>query len=356
MRITRLFGIFLSLFLFPILIGCVLDVRPIPPVPVPEPAFNGCFEKDAPRRGWIRICPDGYDQLNGTGSGLFFDGNDSNTVLLIHGDTNITDEALGPALPIIPKIITANGNAAVQEAFSRSWEGSISFDGTGDYLTTPDHADFDFSDGTWTIDFWIYNLADNVGRIFYQQTDDDNYISLYNTNSTLYFRIYSGGSAVVLIGCPAGSLSDNAWHHVALVENGDNYYIFIDGALQGSTTDTDRPANYTGTVYIGSMNGTSGYLNAYLDEFRVSRIARHTANFTPLQADLEWVFTGTVTSDTDPPTANLTITEEPGGRALFTVNAEKTGSNSLSLQRSGDPFVPSLSLTRVTCPADHTCP
>mgnify|MGYP004417313302 CR=1 FL=1 len=208
-------------------------------------------------------------------------GNDSDAILLLHSNTDFTDSATGSAPA---KTVTASG-AVINTTTKKFGAGSIFFDGVNDYCSTPDHADFDFSDGTWTVDFWIYNNADTGGRIFYQQTDANNYISLYNTNDTLFFRISSAGSAVVSVNCPNGALSNSAWHHVALVENGDSYKIYIDGIEKGTTTDTDRPANYTGVVYLGSVNGASDFLSAYIDEFRVSKIARWTADFTPPVAE-----------------------------------------------------------------------
>lgn len=204
-------------------------------------------------------------------------GNDSNAVLLLNANSDFTDSASGSAPA---KTVTASG-AVINTTTKKFGAGSIFFDGVNDYCSTLDHADFDYSDGTWTVDFWIYNNADTSGYIYNQQTDANNNIRLYNTSDTLYFRIMSGGTDVVSISCPTSSLSNLAWHHVALVENGDSYKIYIDGVEKGTTTDTDRPANYTGTVYIGSNQGTGNYLSAYIDEFRVSKIARWTADFTP---------------------------------------------------------------------------
>ncbi len=315
--------VFFGLFTF---IGCMLNTSGLAPVPATptDPYFHGCFERIAAPSGSINICQGSGDQLDGSGSGLFGDNfNDLNTVLLIQGNTDITTDITDVAAGSTPpKMITPNGNARSQNALWKFGGGSISFyDGSGDYLSIPDNPDFNFSDGTWTIDTWIYNNADTVGRIFYQQTDADNYISLYNTNSTLYFRIARAGSDVVSINCPAGALSDGAWHHVALVENGDSYVIYIDGVSAGSSTVTVRPVNYTGTVYIGSLNGSSGYLNAYLDEFRVSKVARWTTDFTPPTEEwreLEWGFTGTVTG---PGRATLHITTEEDPERIFDVEA-----------------------------------
>jgi len=45
--------------------------------------------------------------------------------------------------------------------------------------------------------------------------------------------------------------------HYSFVESGDNYYLFIDGSLVATTSDTSRAADYTGTFDIGKpVSGT----------------------------------------------------------------------------------------------------
>lgn len=78
----------------------------------------------------------------------------------------------------------------------------------------------------------------------------------------------------------------NRWYHVALtkVRSGINHYyrLFIDGEQQDSTkNDPGLWNNYPYQITIGKIY-TSGRINAYIDEFRVSNeSARWTSNFTP---------------------------------------------------------------------------
>ena len=66
---------------------------------------------------------------------------DANTKSLLHFDgannsTTFTDET--------GKTWTAHGNAKISTAQYKFPTGSGLFDGTGDYIDTPDHADFNF--------------------------------------------------------------------------------------------------------------------------------------------------------------------------------------------------------------------
>ncbi|MBR9675550.1 LamG domain-containing protein [Candidatus Woesearchaeota archaeon] len=79
-----------------------------------------------------------------------------------------------------------------------------------------------------------------------------------------------------LVQLTGSAISYGGWHHIAVVEDGDNYYLFVDGVLEDSTTDTDRPANYPTNILIGDN------YKGLIDEVRVSKgVARWTTDFTP---------------------------------------------------------------------------
>ena len=205
----------------------------------------------------------------------------SATMLLLSLDNNVTDTS-----PTTPHTVT-NTNVTFSATVKKFGTHAGYWNGTNAYLTIPDNADFDFSGGTWTIDFWIYTTTLLATRtLFFQRTDDSNYIQLYWVNdATIRLRIVSAGASIVTLDLVPPSSYGGVWHHVAIVESGNNYYGFFDGQLVGSTTDTDRPANYTQVFTIGASNFAAGpadyYKQSYLDEFRISNSARWTSNFSP---------------------------------------------------------------------------
>lgn len=207
---------------------------------------------------------------------------DANELLLLHLNTDFTDSS-----PTTPHTVTANGGAAINTSTKKFGAGSCYFDGTGDYLTIPDNADFDFSDGTWTIDFWVNIVANAATNVIYDhRTDASNYFTIYfdyspfTGLSKITLSIYSAGVEVVFV--QTGQvINHSTWNHIEIAENGNDYYIFINGSLQAYSSDANRPANYTGSVYIGDSTAGSLEYKGYLDEFRISNICRHTANFTP---------------------------------------------------------------------------
>jgi len=74
------------------------------------------------------------------------------------------------------------------------------------------------------------------------------------------------------------TISDNQWHHIALVYTGSGFYGYVDGSLDFQDT------TYTGTLNLNAMwllGNYSTFHTGLMDEVRVSNIIRYTSNFTP---------------------------------------------------------------------------
>ncbi|KKN27532.1 hypothetical protein LCGC14_0863680 [marine sediment metagenome] len=181
------------------------------------------------------------------------------------------------------------GNLGTSATYAQPKFGTAAglFDADGDYLTVPDHADWDFSGGSWTVDCWIYTADALISQdLWFQRTDANNFMEceLLGGN-TVRFRIASGGSIVLSVTTAPEVIDVSTWHHVEVCEDGNNYYIFIDGTLAAFTGSSQRPANYTGLFHIGAENKSGSIaheFNGWIDEFRVSNgVTRNTSGFIP---------------------------------------------------------------------------
>jgi hypothetical protein len=128
----------------------------------------------------------------------------------------------------------------------------------GGPLSTPDFSDF-------------YCLA----------IDNGNGTTTVSLNDVNMFSVGAGATISTTV-----TVASGLWHHVAVVRNAGNTTVYLDGVSFG-TNATWGAANYVNgnaspNVVIGSMTRRSGTTAAmYVDEFRVSNVARYTANFTP---------------------------------------------------------------------------
>lgn len=214
---------------------------------------------------------------------------DSNTELLLHCDgedesTTFTDSGDDG------RTVTASGDAQIDTDWYEFASGAGLFDGTGDYLSVGDHADFTLSTDDFTIDTWI-NIDDLSGDrcIVSQLSADTDFWEFYvDSNGALKFHYEDNGGDDITITTANSTISVDTAYHVAVVRDGSNFYLFVDGAIEGTGSDSDEIDDLSGDLMIGFLNKTTpeDYFDGHMDEFRFSPgAARFTTNFEPATSE-----------------------------------------------------------------------
>ena len=186
---------------------------------------------------------------------LKFDGQmDGFTKLLLHCDgandgTTFTDSS--PSA----HTMTANGDAHTDTAVKKFGTAAMQLDGTGDSVSTPDSTDWDFGDGDWTIEAWIYPDTLSGEDSIYQQYDSDtNKCQMWRAGSNISFHANASGTHRILCVTPTDSVTISTWQHVAVVAFNKTVKIFIDGVSQ--TLSITLGAN----PYSGAMPNVASVL------------------------------------------------------------------------------------------------
>ena len=219
------------------------------------------------------------------------------TNLMIHGNVG-TGTSFYDSSPSRHTITSPSGagNAPTHtNTKSKFAGGSFHFD-SSDHLIIPDSTDFDFGTGDFTIDFWA-----NVDSGAIQ---DDTFFSnlpsggsppgmSFSIRQTEPFSLGVYSSSGYIGGGSSGQNYTNRviytgiWYHIALVRMAGVFYTFVNGAHVGTdarytSLNLDSPHDfYLGRFYT---NVSAYYLNAYMDEFRVTKgtaLWRGTNAFTP---------------------------------------------------------------------------
>jgi hypothetical protein len=205
----------------------------------------------------------------------------NNVSLMLDGES-LTDKSQNSVA------VTVQGAVTVDSSIKRIGNSSLKFAGAKtDYLTISSSSLFNFP-GDFTIEFWTYanQFGQQSGFTTYFSNDTlDRFQLALSTNANI--QLYLNGSLFI-----QGSLSASAvgrWMHIALVRSGTTVTIYENGVSRASGTSSYSVA--TTLLYIGrqlprSPTDFAGNLDGYIDDFRITKGARYTANFTPPTAPL----------------------------------------------------------------------
>ena len=205
----------------------------------------------------------------------------NNTKLLLHmdGDNNGTSfidscsEGGSSA-----SVLIANGDAKTSTTQKKFGTTAGYFDGTGDYITTGANVNWNFGSDDFTIDFWMYPIA-NGARIFGDLNSGGSQSSFEFITSGAG-NIQFSGSAPAGLAATAGVAALNTWSHIALVRNGNSWTLYKDG-IGGTTATFSGSMNANQQTSIGRSGEYNAMLyNGYIDEVRITKgLALWTSNF-----------------------------------------------------------------------------
>ena len=259
------------------------------------------------------------NQMEYTKALLHFNGDDNSTTF--------TDE--------IGKTWTRSGDAHIHTGEKKFGTASGYFDGSGDNIHTPNHDDFEFGSGNFTIDFWVKST---------QTTQYAALISKDNTSAgttgqwclltsgssfgSIQFYCYNYNNFVAPMLDTAGSLfNTNSWVHIALVRHGNVWTLYVNGVSRATRTSAITIANSSDDVYVGMHQYYSRPYLGYIDELRISKgIARWTEDFSGSLPTEEYSLVST----------NYKLTVTTGGTVKYLIVAGGGGGGKAEPNEAGD--------------------
>ena len=176
--------------------------------------------------------------------------------------------------------LTLYGNAKLSTTQAKFGDTSLYLDGTGDYAYVyPKY--FTFGTGDFTVEFQLYlNAGTTQSVVSFLSADGTVAPHFYITSTGTKLLYYVGGVGTAIDG---GGVNTGQWYHVALSRSGTSSKLFLDGTQVGSTYSDSN--NYVaGPLALGTYKwptpSTGSLLNGFIDEVRISKMARYTSNFT----------------------------------------------------------------------------
>ncbi len=165
---------------------------------------------------------------------------------------------------------------------------SIYFDGDGDYLSigAGSTTDWDFGTGDFTIECWVnfsgsMSVEYSLMGLGFTSTSDRFYLRLgASFDAKLYFYVDDAGAALT----SSSTYEADRWYHVAVVREGDDWTLYVDGVAEATETNTGSWTAIADNspLRIGDSLGTQYQMSGFMYDIRVIKgTAAYTGNFTP---------------------------------------------------------------------------
>ena len=240
--------------------------------------------------------------------------------------------------------IVVVGNTHTDTTIKKIGTASAQFDGSGDLLRT---TSLPLGDN-FTVECWVYP-TDSSGNnsVWSNEWGTGTPILLtysHVSHGATKFGVYWGtGSENIITGSGTHALND--WYHVALVRSAGTITMYIDGSSEGTSSQSAEVTNTDFVVGAVYTTGTQTW-NGYIDELRVSDIARYTDDFTTtttaftdddntmLLLHMDGSDDGTTFTDSGTFAGRHTITAN--GDVANTRAVRKIGDSSIAFDGTGD--------------------
>jgi len=208
-------------------------------------------------------------------------GIDQYTKSLLHFNGNLKDEA--------DQHYWSENGVGFDSSIKKFGDYSLCFDGSSHaYIQALINSNFNFGTSDFTIEWWEYRLDTNDGRPIIcmesSPTDGSSYDATFATwhdgSAPRLYMSSNSSSWDIANDANLGNNLSGQWVHRAIVRSGNTFYLFENGII--ITTFTSSSSLYYNSAYylvLGGRNST--YFKGFIDEVRISNIARWTATFTP---------------------------------------------------------------------------
>lgn len=190
--------------------------------------------------------------------------------------------------PRTPRSVTAIAQGRVSTAQVKFGTGSYSSGASNGGLRVTPVTGFGFGLGDFTLEYWYYptSYADSLGIDMRPIATTGAYptVGPRTTGSHIY---YTNGATRITSSTTATPL--NTWNSIAVVRNNNITKLYVNGVQEGiSYVDTTNYLQGSCTMACNGFDQNGSFpLKGFLDEIRISNVARYTGNYTPATQPFE---------------------------------------------------------------------
>ncbi len=252
---------------------------------------------------------------------------DSDTVALFHFDNNITDSSSNAYS------FTNNGSTGFSTSYKKFGTHALSMDGSDDDITGTISG---IGTGNFTIDWWANTNGTRTHQAAERHFGLDMDGSISSGSNPELDMGYSGDTNanrvnihgdlqspvdwnVNNVHATSTTFDSNAWVHHAIQRSSTTLYYFCDGIREGTNSCNANNVNGTFTIGARSGGGNGERFTGYIDEFRISSVARYSTS----GSNGDTIFTPQADSTTTSATGTLIQSANAVGSAKTKVGGSK---------------------------------
>ena len=160
----------------------------------------------------------------------------ANVVFLMPFD-GIDDATTTPELSNSSHTLTYNNQARIHTGIKKFGTASLLLDGISDGVTAPDHADWSFGAGEFTIEAWVrlattVNARNCIASQWASSAGSRSFLfELDDTLDTITLNYSTDGTATIVVS-GAFAWDDEVWYHVAVdMDASNDIRIYVDGVV-----------------------------------------------------------------------------------------------------------------------------
>lgn len=161
----------------------------------------------------------------------------------------------------------------------KAQNNAVALDGNGDIISIPNNTNWDFGSQDFTISFWVkFGDINKVHNGLFGR-DDFQWIALeynHDFDHRLILWIDANGSYNWELNNLKPTKNDwvnNTWYNIAVVRNGNQIQIYIDGEPDGSATYNSSVYNPSVPLYFGRSQLSNRFHEGELDDIRIFNYA-----------------------------------------------------------------------------------
>ena len=169
-------------------------------------------------------------------------------------------------------------NAVTKTAVSNFYGSSGYYDANSSRLQVTNSTDFDFGEGDYTIEVWVYQTDSGTRNIVSRSfTGGTGNYSGFILSTAGFLETTNQSSWNINI---SHTLPLNTWNHCAVVRQGNTWTYFVNGVSVGSATARGSVPTGPGDLYVSYRSGQNDFWG-YMQDLRIYKgVAKYTTPFT----------------------------------------------------------------------------